>query len=118
MCSSLDLYVQRKVAGPDAGQHLLTSLYGSFRPTMLLGLETIDIYRQLARSNNIRQKNELPTTQLRPIAKIQIFCQRVVLPTTRFANTAFSPQAGGAVEIEESASPAPCSLFQYKVTIQ
>ena len=78
---------ERQLAPPNPGQQFLTSLNRAFGPTMLLGLETVHVDRQFGRRNNVGKENKFPTSQLRAIAKIQIFTKCIVLPTTRFLDT-------------------------------
>ncbi len=85
---------------------------------MLLGLEPVHIDRQLRGSHDIGKENEFPTVQLGAVAQIQVFCERVVLPTASILDARFSPKPGGAVEVEKTAAPAAGSLLQQQVTIQ
>ena len=47
---------------------------------MLLRLEPIHVHRQLRRSDDIREINELPARELRPIAQIEVLAQSIILP--------------------------------------
>jgi hypothetical protein len=78
---------ERQVAAPNPGQQFLAGLNRAFGPTMLLGLETVHVDRQLGGRNNVGKENKFPTSQLRSIAKIEIFTECVVLPTTRLLDT-------------------------------
>ena len=78
---------ERQLAAPNPGQQFLAGLNRAFSPTMLLGLETVHVDRQFGRRNNVGKENKFPTSQLRTIAKIEIFTKCVVLPTTRLLDT-------------------------------
>ena len=47
---------------------------------MLLRFERVHLDRQFRRRHVVGQEDELPAAQLRAIAEIEIFGQRVVLP--------------------------------------
>src|SRR5216110_962471 len=85
---------------------------------MLLGFKPIHIDGKLGGSYNIGQKNEFPARELRAIAKIEIFTQRVMLPSPAFLDARASPEAGRSVEIEKAAAPAARSLLEQKMHIQ
>jgi hypothetical protein len=54
---------------------------------MLLRLESIHVHRELRRSDDVREVNELPARELRPIAQIEVLTQRIVLPPAALLDT-------------------------------
>src|SRR4029453_14114048 len=85
---------------------------------MLLGLNPIHIDWKLSGSYHVDQKNKFPARQLRAIAEIEIFTQRVVLPPAAFLDARASPQPGRSIEIEKAAAPAARGLLEQKMAIQ
>src|SRR5260370_7356949 len=84
---------------------------------MLLRLESVHVHGKLSGSHNIGQKNKFPALELSPIAKIEIFSEGIVLPASAFFDTCAPPEAGGSIEIEKGATPAPTGLLQQKKTL-
>src|ERR1700681_769733 len=107
-----------QLAAPDPRQQFLARLNRAFGPTMLLGLETVHVDRQFGGRNNVGKKNKFPTSQLRAIAKIEIFTERVVLPPTRLLDTRAAPKTGGAVEIKKASAAAARRLLKQKMAVQ
>src|SRR5205814_1597530 len=97
------LHAQGQVRSQQARQQLAAGLDGPLRPPVLLRLERVHLDRHLGRRNEVRQEDELPPAQLRTIAEVEIFGQRVVLPTAGVRNRVAAPDACGAVEVEEEA---------------
>ena len=85
---------------------------------MLLRFKTVHVHRQLSRRDYLRQENKFPTGQLRPIAKIEVFTQCIVLPPTSFHDTRASPKASRAVEIKKTSAAAACRLLEEQVAIK
>src|SRR5215211_8142324 len=118
MRRGLKFQIERQVAAPDCRQQFFARLDRTLRPAVLLRLEAIHIYRELGRRDDVRQENEFPARKLRAIAQIEIFRQRVMLPTARLFDAGAPPQASSAVEIEKPAAPASRRLFEQKVTVE
>src|SRR5262245_18103448 len=85
---------------------------------MLLRLEGVHLHGEFRRRDHGRQEKELPSHQLGPVTEIEIFRERVMLPSTFRINGFASPHAGGAVEIEETASPIPCPMLEHEVSVE
>ena len=118
VAGGLDLDRQGKRAAPDAGEQFFAGLDGAFRPAMLLRFKTIHVDGQFGRRHDIGQENELPARELRAVAEVEILGQGVMLPATRLGNARFTPEAGGAVKIEEAAAPAARDLLEEKVAVE
>src|SRR5436190_1772516 len=88
------------------------------RPAMLLRLETVHIHRQLGRSDHVGQINKFPARELRAIAKIQVFAERISLPASTLLDTGTPPETRGPIEIEKPAATAARGLLKQKVPIQ
>lgn len=112
MAGRFDLNRERQFAAPDLRQKFLAGLDRAFGPPMLLRLEAVHVHGQLRGRDHVGQKHKFPTSKLRAIAKIEIFRKRVVLPTTRVGDARFSPEPGGAVEIEKAAAATARGLFE------
>src|SRR5262249_54482108 len=107
-----------KVASPNTGQEFLARLNGTFGPAVLLRFETVHVYRQFGRRDDVGQENKFPTGQLRAVAKIEVFAKRIMLPAPRFLDAGLPPQTSGAVEIEEAPAAATRGLLEDEVTVQ
>src|SRR6185436_19747886 len=68
--------------------------------------------------DQIRQEHEPPAFQLRAVAEIEIFGERIVLPAARVIDRLAPPHAGGAVEIEEAAGAIAAAMLQDEVGVQ
>ena len=66
----------------------------------------------------MRQIEKLPSGHLCAIAQIGIFGECVVLPASGGFDSGSSPNAGRAVEVEESPGEMTSSMFNHEVTIQ
>ena len=64
---------QWEPAGPDCGQQFLARLDRTLGPAMLLRLETVHIYWQFRRRNDIGKINKLPAGELSAITQVEIF---------------------------------------------
>src|ERR1051325_8271592 len=85
---------------------------------MLLRLEAVHVYRQLRRRHYVRKVNKFPASELGAIAQIEILAERIILPAAALLDTGAPPEAGRAVEVEESAATAPRGLLEQKMSIQ
>ena len=65
------------------GQQFLRALRQAFGPAELLNLKAVDLNRQFGRAFQARKVGEFPSLDLRAIAEIGIFGERVVLPAAR-----------------------------------
>src|SRR5947209_9318178 len=92
---------ERKLAAPNLRQQFLASLDRTLGPAMLLGLKTVHVDRQFGRRHDVVQKDKFPAGQLRAVTQIEIFTQRIVLPSAGFLDTRLPPQTGGSIKIEE-----------------
>src|SRR5437660_367412 len=107
-----------QLAAPNPGQQFLAGLNGAFGPTMLLGLETIHVDRQLGRRHDVGKENKFPTSELGAIAQVKIFAKSVVLPAAGLLDTRTAPKTGCAIEIKKASAAAACRLFKQKMAVQ
>ena len=77
-------------------QQLETRLHRALGPAVLLRLEGVHLHRHFGRGDEVGQEDELPALQLRAVAQVEIFGQRVVLP------------AAGIVDGRAAARCRPC----------
>ena len=82
----LQLDLPRQRAAQDARQNFLARLNRALGPAVLLALEAVHVHRQLRWRDHVREEDELPALELRPVAQVEIFGERVVLPAARFLN--------------------------------
>ena len=85
---------------------------------MLLRLERVHLHRHFRGSDQVRQEDELPAAQLRAIAQVEIFGQRVVLPAAGISDRRSPPDARGAVEVEEQPGAVPSAVLQHEVGVE
>jgi len=81
----------------------------------LLRLEGVHLDRQLRRRDQIRQEQELPAAQLRAVAQVEIFGERVVLPAAGVVDRHAAPDAGRAVEVEETPAAVARAVLEHEV---
>src|ERR1700691_3409650 len=104
MVERLQFYVERRIAAEHHGQYFFRGLDQALGPTGLLRLERGHLYRQFGGTLNVLQITKFPALQLRPVAKVGVFGQGVVLPPSGPINRSPAPHAGGPVEIEKRVS--------------
>src|SRR5919198_3080556 len=92
MPGRLQLDKEGQVAAPDARQKFLARLDGTFGPAMLLRFETVHVHRQLGRRDHVGEENKSPALELRAIAQIEIFAERVVLPAAGLLDASLAPE--------------------------
>ena len=68
--------------------------------------------------HEIRQENEAPALELRAVAEVEVFGERIVLPAAGIRDAGAPPEASGAVEIEKASAPAAGGLLEQKMSIQ
>src|SRR5947207_15666648 len=85
---------------------------------MLLGLETIHFHWQLGWRHHVRKKNEFPASELRAIAQIEIFTERVVLTAPGLLDARTPPKPGCAAAIEKTSAPAARRLLDHQMAVQ
>ena len=88
------------------GQQLHRDLRQALGPARLLHLEAVGFDRQLRRALDARDINEFPALQLRAIAEIGIFGQRVVLPSAGIVDHRLARRIP-AVPLKLKNSPPP-----------
>src|SRR5262249_24748196 len=113
---SLD--VPRRVRCEKLGQDFLCSVHQAPCPARLLSLSAVHSRGELHGALAVRQVEELPAFELGAIRKVGVFGQRVVLPAARGFNGSPAPDAGGAVEIEKSASTGASAVFDDEVAVE
>jgi len=114
----LGLDAQRKIGTQDTRQHLAAGLDRSLGPAVLLRLERIHLHRHLGGRDQVLQEDEAPAAQLRAVAQVEIFGQRVVLPAAGVGNRRPAPDARGAVEVEEMPRPVAAAVLEDEVAVQ
>ena len=85
---------------------------------MLLALEGVHLDRQFRRGDVTRQEHEAPAAQLRAVAEVEVFGQRVVLPAAAVVDGVTPPDAGGAVEVEEAAAAVAAAVLEHEVGVE
>ena len=113
-----NLGVKRRIATKHPRQNLYPRLHQPLGPACLLRLERRHLHRQFRRAFHILQVDELPSLELRPIRKIRIFGQRVVLPAARFLNRSPPPHSRRAIEIEKQPGARASRMFQHEMTVE
>ena len=101
-----------------AREQLARSLNATLGPSPLLHQERGGRARQLGRHTDVVAERKAPTRHLRPVADVQVFGERVVLPAARVGERLPAPQPGRTVEVEESAAAAAAPLFDQEVAVQ
>ncbi len=114
----LNLDAARHVGVEDQRQHLDAGLDEALGPARLLGFEGGHFDGQLGRALDVGQIFELPAGQLRAVAEVGVFSERVVLPAAAVGDGLDAPHAGGAVEVEEVAGAGACAVLEYKVAVE
>src|SRR5438093_12285254 len=107
MPGGFDLDWKRKLAAPDRRQQFLARLDRTFSPAVLLGLEAIHVDRQLGWRNNICKIDKFPANKLGAIAKVEVFAQRICLPSYTLLDTRTLPETCGSVNVENTAAMSP-----------
>ncbi len=85
---------------------------------MLLRLEGVHLDGQFRGRDQVGHEQELPAAQLRAIAQVEVFGQRVVLPAARVADRRAAPHAGRAVEVEEATRPVARAVLEHEVAVE
>ena len=112
------MFAARHVAAENKRQHFLRALDESLGPACLLGLEGRHLDRQFRRAFDVLEIFEPPSLDLRAIAEIGVFGQRIVLPAAGIFNRLPTPHAGGAIEVEEDALARTAAVLEHEVSIQ
>ena len=102
----------------DAGQQLDAGLGAALGPAVGLLLEADHLRRQLGRGRVLGQVDELPALELGPVAQVQVFGQRVVLPAAGVVDRGAAPDAGGAVEVHEPAAAVAGRVLDDEVAVE
>ena len=85
---------------------------------MLLRLEGVHLDRHFRRRDDIRQEHEAPARELRAVTQVEIFGQRVVLPSAGVGDRFTPPDAGGAIEIEEAPGAVAAAVLEHEVRVE
>src|SRR5207245_3109444 len=80
-------------------------------------LELGDDDRQLGRTDDLRDIEDLPPAELGSITEIEILREGVMRPATGVLDGGPPPDAGRPVEVEQEMAAAPRRLFDAEVTI-
>ncbi len=90
----------------------------AFGPAELLALYGAHIGGELGWGIEVFEKFEAPAFQLGAVAQIEVLGKGIALPAASFVDGAATPDAGGAVEIDEVASRVATLLLDGKVGVQ
>ena len=101
-----------------AGKQLARGLDAALGPAPLLDQERGGGARQLGWHTHVIAERKAPTRHLRPVADVQVFRERVVLPAARVNDCLPAPQPRRTVEVEEAAAAAASPLFDQEVAVQ
>ena len=116
---TLDTGVEAKGRSPQERARVLAQcLHRSCRPTRLLASERVYEGRNLTRGSDVRNHLALPSGQLGPIGKIQIFAHGVIVPAAAPLDARPAPKARAPVEGEGPAQGLTPHLLHGKVTVQ
>src|SRR5262245_45428840 len=85
---------------------------------MLLRLEAVHFDGDFGRRDDTRDEHESPAAKLRPVAEIEVFGQRVMLPPARFVYGGASPDPGRAVEVEEPARTIAAAVLEHEMPVE
>src|SRR4029079_18141333 len=88
------------------------------RPGLLLPFEGVKLDRDLRRWDHAWHEHESPAAQLRAIAEVEIFGERVVLPAAGVVDRRPPPHAGGAVEVEEPAAAVAAAVLEDEMAVE
>ena len=113
-----DLDAARRVAVNDLRQHLLRCLDEPLGPARLLRLERRHFDGQFGGALNVGEVFEFPSRQLRAVAEVGIFGERVVLPSACVGDGLPPPHAGCAVEIEEDTAARARPMLEDKMPVE
>ena len=76
----LGLHLERLIRPQDVRHQLQEGLDRALGPAVLLALERVHLDRQFGRGDVVGQEHELPALELRAVAEVEVFGERVVLP--------------------------------------
>src|SRR5262245_18938923 len=74
--------------------------------------------RNFAVATHGREVKELPARELRPVGKVGVLGQRVILPSAGLVDATSPPNSGGSIEIEPAAGAAANGLLDDKVSVE
>ena len=118
MDGAFDFHFQREAGLPYGGEKFAAGLDASFSPAVLLALEAVHIHGQFGGSDEVGEEDEVPAFELRAVAEVEVFGERVVVPAARINNTGLPPDACGAVEIDEASAAVAPGLFQQEMAVE
>ena len=85
---------------------------------MLLRLERVHLDRHFRRSDHVGQEHERPPAELRAVAEVEIFGERIVLPAACVGDGLAAPHAGRAVEVEEAPCAIAGAVLEHEVAVE
>src|SRR2546430_17669960 len=85
---------------------------------MGLLLEGDHFRRQFCRGGVLREVDELPAFAVASIAQVEIFGERVMLPTAAIIDGRAAPDAGGAVEVHEASTAVAGGVLDHEMPIE
>src|SRR5260221_5678437 len=112
------LHAERQIPFQNARQEFPAGLDRALCPASLLRLELLHFDRHFGRRDQPGHEDELPPAQLRAIAQIEIFRERIVLPAAGVLDCDAAPNAGSAVEIEEASAAMATAVLENEMTVE
>src|SRR5205823_6669075 len=100
------------------GEQFLRHLCQPLGPARLLHLKAVHFNRQLRRAIEPRQIYKSPAFQLRAVAEVGIFRERIRLPATGLINHAPPQNSRRAVEVEEIAGARAGPVLEDKMPVE
>src|SRR5713101_861043 len=112
------LDVPGRVGAENFRQDFLSSLHEALGPAGLLRLEAVDVHGELGSALDLGKIEESPAAKLGAVGQIGVLGEGVVLPAAGVVNRGTAPDAGGTVEIEESAAAGAGAVLDDEMTVE
>ena len=100
------------------GEHFFGHLNRSLCPTVLLGFESDHFDGDFGGRRRFVDVDELPTFRLRTIREIEVFGNRIVLPSAGVGDRRFAPNASRAIKIEKAPGTVASRVLDDEVPIE
>src|SRR5258706_8091926 len=98
-------------------QNFAHNLKTPFWPAELLFLECLHLRRKLSWYDHIGQITNPPTAHLSAITQVEIFSERIPLPSTSIFNASAAPYSARSVEIQKEVVARTNCLFDDKMSV-
>src|SRR5208282_4509295 len=102
----------------NARKDFFRGLHQTLGPTGLLRFEAVHIDGQFGSAFDLREIEEFPTFELRPIGKVGVLGKSVVLPAAGFFDGSTAPDACRAVEVEKGAAAGARTVLDDEVAVE